>query len=203
MKVINFSLIGLVLCLVSYSAVSQEREIVDSRDGYKYATVKIGNQYWFAENLQHETADSKCYKNKKKNCLSDGRLYPYTDLEKACPKGWRVPTLEDWKALKTHINDQELVFRNEQHSLKKPHLHLISSGYQMGKRLYLGKGKATTFWINQYNDFDEYYHVHIYGERGTYFPINDHWIKEILHAHPISDLANRRFPIRCVCETID
>ena len=28
---------------------------------------------------------------------------------------------------------------------------------------------ATTFWLNQINKYDEYYHVHIYGGKGIQF----------------------------------
>ncbi len=193
----------LIVFLQTSLLLSQESVITDDRDGNTYKTITLGEQRWLAENLRYDTEDSKCYKNKKKHCLTDGRLYPYTDLEKVCPKGWKVPNKKDWESLKKHIKDEDLVFDLENMEQRKTHLHLKSSGYQMGRNLFMGKGKATSFWLDQYNEWDEYYHVHIYGGKGTFFPLNNHWKKEILHAHPIEDLKNRRFPIRCICETKD
>lgn len=74
-------------------------KMVDLRDGQEYKTVKIGNQIWMAENLNYETAHSYCYDNRMSNCIKYGRLYEWENALTACPVGFHLPTLQEWKAL--------------------------------------------------------------------------------------------------------
>ena len=77
--------------------------ITDTRDGQKYTIVEIGNQTWFAENLNYETSDSWWYNNSASNGEIYGRLYTWDAAQIACPEGWRLPGDDDWKVLEMQL----------------------------------------------------------------------------------------------------
>ena len=89
----------------------QRREIkgerlVDSRDGKKYKTVKIGSQTWMAENLNYKTEKSSCNKNADSNCTKFGRFYEWAEAMNACPVGYHLPDTTEWKTLFATVGGQ-------------------------------------------------------------------------------------------------
>jgi len=95
-------------------------------DGNVYTSVKIGNQIWTKENLKttkyndgtlislvteksewaHRTIPGYCwYENNKSNKEKYGALYNWHTIitDKLAPKGWHVPTEDDWTKLKEYL----------------------------------------------------------------------------------------------------
>ncbi|MBN1561625.1 hypothetical protein JW998_15345 [candidate division KSB1 bacterium] len=107
--------------------VDDKEGTVEDIDGNVYQTVKIGNQWWMAENLKvghyrngqeiAEISDASEWMNSKIGacCIYDnnpanaeiyGRLYNWyavSDNRDIAPIGWHVPTEEEWQQLEIHL----------------------------------------------------------------------------------------------------
>ncbi|MFN8259132.1 MAG: FISUMP domain-containing protein [Bacteroidales bacterium] len=74
--------------------------MTDNRDGKVYKTVKIGIQIWLAENVVYNVKDGAWPLDmNKENEKKYGLLYTWNAAQKACPTGWHLPTMEEWKEL--------------------------------------------------------------------------------------------------------
>lgn len=74
-------------------------DLVDSRDGQIYKTVKIGDQIWMAENLNYSTSSSWTNDTLDKDGSIFGRFYYRGTSLEACPEGWHLPTKEEMRTL--------------------------------------------------------------------------------------------------------
>jgi uncharacterized protein (TIGR02145 family) len=100
----------MILVLFSYSCsrydeyefpdTSNYLTFTDARDGQTYKYIKIGNQYWMAENLNYNTgSESWVYDNDSSNATTYGRLYNWETACTVCPNGWHLPNDEEWTEL--------------------------------------------------------------------------------------------------------
>lgn len=135
--------------------------LTDDRDGQTYKTVKIGEQWWMAENLAYETdSGSYAYQDNEENIPTYGRLYTLDAAIEACPDGWHLPNDNEWAQLGEFIEKD----RGERN---------ISSGnpYTFNAGKYL---KSKTGWGGSGTD---YYGFNGYAA-GAYFHSASYYHKE-------------------------
>jgi len=77
------------------------KTFTDSRDGKIYKLVTIGGFTIMAENFTYKP-DGKgymAYDNDQSNVSKFGYLYTYETAQTICPKGWHIPTKEEYEKL--------------------------------------------------------------------------------------------------------
>jgi len=81
----------------------------DTRDNKTYKTVKIGTQWWMAENLAYKTGSgSWAYNNEESNVAKYGRLYHWETAKTACPTGWHLPSDAEWTTLTSYLDGESV-----------------------------------------------------------------------------------------------
>ena len=117
-------------------------DLIDTRDGKFYKTVKIGGDVWMAENLNYSGDEIKgvCYDRDPENCTRYGRLYTWENAMKACPTGWHLPIYFEWVNLMQNVSGNTLDKSGTFPSVKNAGLHLKSSSGWFSSEYYRGNG---------------------------------------------------------------
>ena len=97
-------------CLPTVLSFGQDKgTFTDTRDNHIYRWIKFGKQAWMLGNLDYKTpAGSWVYSDDSTREAAYGRLYDWTTAQKACPKGWHMPTDNDWNALITSLGGEDI-----------------------------------------------------------------------------------------------
>ena len=138
---------------------------VDSRDEKTYRTVTLGNQVWFAENLNYDLGDTvetaclhrsrpifSCAGGNNPSCYDTtcnvGRGYSWSDAQDVCPEGWRMPGRTDVEQLLEAVGgaaDATLVLGIDfRESTNDYGFSVLGTSYDVGK--YHSYAVAADFW---------------------------------------------------------
>ena len=129
-------------------------DLIDARDGRVYQIVKIGEQWWMAQNLDYgemiplsthpgdnATIEKYCWGDDPGNCETFGALYHWDEMmsysfdnsQGVCPDGWHIPSDDDWRMLEMAIGLTE----------EESHIMGDARGGEAGGRL---KALGEEFW---------------------------------------------------------
>jgi uncharacterized protein (TIGR02145 family) len=123
--------------------------LIDIRDGKVYKTVKIGNQWWMAENLNYDIEiGSWAYNNDTTNLSFYGRLYNWKTACSVCPKGWHLPSNKEWDKITDFLGGWEIAGAKMKKIGTDPRTHTNESGFSS-----VPGGYRSMFGI--FNDKDE------------------------------------------------
>lgn len=135
---------------------------LDKRDGQQYKIITIGEQTWFAQNLNYETENSWPNKIETYSAKEFGRYYTWEAAQKACPTGWHLPSDAEWQQLEIQLgmrktealqdgkrgNMAPLLKHNRSWFYKSEEgkgFNGVAAGAYMGST-YLGDGIFATWW---------------------------------------------------------
>ncbi len=153
--------------------------ILDKKNNIYYGTVKIGNQWWMAENLNEPAASKFCYSSLASNCATYGGLYTWTSAmngattERAkgvCPTGWHIPTLTEWTTLVDSYGAGQA----------KQHLEITGDSdfrmYLAGQRSTAGRSEmmnlVTNFWTSTKSSGENAQAISFQRDQDNYFKLN-------------------------------
>ena len=154
-------------------------------DGNIYKTIKIGEQWWMAENLnvihnsRGEEITSCVYNDDATNENTYGRLYTwdsamdstqYSGGRGIAPEGWHIPTTAEWQELATYLGGltiaggkmkqvgQSLWLSPNTGATNSSKFNALPGGEKEGSR-YQFKGQIAIFWssVSQHEKAFYYY----------------------------------------------
>lgn len=163
-SIVLLTIISIVtgICFCTYG--QEAGSITDARDGKVYKTVKIGDQLWIGENLAFKTPEGwSVYEGISDYVKTYGYLYTWEAASKACPAGWRLPSMQEWWTLSKSLGGDEIsggkLKQAGTTSWKDPNSGATNSsgftalpGGRSGDREMKYFGTAAFFWTNVDDD---------------------------------------------------
>ena len=169
----------LLLSICTITNYSQETgTFTDTRDGKEYKYVLIGKQIWMAEDLAYRDSSIFVYKNKTSFGNNNIYLYNIDQAYDACPDGWYLPELNDWKELINYLGQNaggKLKSITGWISPNKGATNEVGfNAMPNGMRIASGRvkdiGKNAFFWTNTWGKYSLSSHrkVDVYNVAGYY-----------------------------------
>jgi len=153
---------------------SETGTFTDPRDGQTYKIIKIGDQWWFAENLKYNIPGIAYvnsyapYNQQNNNYKQYGNLYIKNRITTAdnygvCPPGWHLPALFEWKALVENLGGTETALKK----LKESNgFNLLFGGFWVPyKKLFSFEGLIGSYMTS---NKDYTYQFSVNGEIKSY-----------------------------------
>jgi len=186
-----FMIMGLLLTAFG----CKQKNTVTDIDGNVYHTITIGKQVWMVENLKvtkyrngdeipnitdemqwfNTNSGAYCnYNNDAKNVSTYGRLYNWNvvnDKRNIAPKGWHVPTNEEWTTLETFLGGSNIAggklkeagtthwsSPNSESTNESGFSALPGGRYGDGQTIFNGIGDYGSWWTSTSNEETRAWH---------------------------------------------
>jgi uncharacterized protein (TIGR02145 family) len=221
----NYTVAVEVKDIDGFSAIARDSVVVfgmnqaidtlhDSRDGNHYRIVKIGDQWWMAENLRYgvvlptdrEQTDNdtvemyRILQSKRWDTVGgiylwlETKNYRVTDPKGICPDGWHLPTREEWEDLFAPYPPLLYPLRYYgKGGLSNLNLDLNNGGIRMDGLFQERSGFElwdSGFWSSSYTVED-----HEYLPYFCSFSSED---RNLAHAYWLGSGLSRYYSVRCV-----
>ncbi len=176
----------------------------DDRDSTSYKQVSIDGVKWMAENLNFKTDSSFCYNDDDSMCEKYGRLYTWASAKEACPVGWRLPSDEEWKALREFVNWHPAILRSKT-EWGKPgtddyNFNVLPAGHRRSNSTdkpatFEGHGTLTSFWTS--SEKQSWFNKEELEPIYFYFVVNDYY-GDMIESTSKGEAFRPAFSVRCV-----
>ena len=114
-KTIGISSIVLICFFSMTCIVSSGQEVgtfKDKRDGQIYSWAKLGKKMWMTENVKFlPSSGAWAYNDSLQYVETYGYLYDWNTAQQVCPKGWRVPSVDEFGILFESLGGDSIASR--------------------------------------------------------------------------------------------
>ena len=127
-----------------------------------YKSVKLGTQVWMEKNLNINVSGSWTHPDDPTG-KKYGRYYTWDAAMKAVPKGWHLPSDEEWQKLIDYLGE------DPGKKLRKGKFRALLSGYRYGNGAFYGMGSLALFWSSSQYDATYAWYRHVYSSNTTVY----------------------------------
>jgi uncharacterized protein (TIGR02145 family) len=118
--------------------------------------------------MHTSTKERDCYNNDYRNCVKYGNLYEWEIAQRICPKGWRLPSKEEFEELLPYIAiDMNRGFSSIV-SEKIIDFDLHAGGYRNGYGEFSGIGSDICYWTSTKRDQYSMWYLNLNKDNQTF-----------------------------------
>lgn len=162
-KPVESSVFSFTTLPISLNADVKYSPLVDLRDFKVYWTLENGLE-WMAQNLDYDLPGNSWYYENSESNKVYGKLYLgkalSTGLNKICPEGWHIPTMDEWNTLLNanggvkeagaSMKEPTEKFWRTSNYARTNHsgMTILPAGSRDSKPSFANLGKYTFFWTS-------------------------------------------------------
>jgi uncharacterized protein (TIGR02145 family) len=134
--------------------ICRQGSFVNESDGSIHRIVKIGDQVIMAENFAKKPThgNSWVYDDKEGNIIKFGRLYDWEAAKTLAPKGWHLPSKEEWETLRTFLGGEDKKVYEELKAGGKSGFDSIFGGERYARGAFNSLGASAHYWSSTSED---------------------------------------------------